>query len=136
MRHQAVGAIGFLTLCAVLAGGPVFDSTRAGDLPAARRIAPDRLEAGPPASLHGGDRTGVSPGWTVPSAPGAVTASGVLPGDTTWSGEVLVTGDVTVPAGATLTVEPGAVVRFAALSDDTAGGEDPDLYSAVPILNC
>jgi len=50
----------------------------------------------------------------------------VLPGDTTWSGEVLVTGDVTVPAGSTLTIEPGTTVRFAALSDNTAGGQDPE----------
>ncbi len=60
-----------------------------------------------------------------PLAPGAIRVSGVLPGDTTWSGDVRVTGDVTVPAGATLTVAPGTVVRFAALSDDTAGGQDP-----------
>ncbi|HEX2749677.1 MAG TPA: lamin tail domain-containing protein [Verrucomicrobiales bacterium] len=37
--------------------------------------------------------------------------SGTLPaGTTTWSGVVRVTGDVTVPAGATLSIQPGTVV--------------------------
>ena len=41
--------------------------------------------------------------------------SGVLPGNTTWDlagSPYLVTSDVTVPAGVTLTVEPGVQVRF------------------------
>jgi hypothetical protein len=37
--------------------------------------------------------------------------AGVLAGETTWSGEILVRGDVLVPAGSTLIVEPGTVVR-------------------------
>ena len=50
------------------------------------------------------------------------TTSGALTGDEAWSGEVAVTGDVTVPSGVTLTIEPGTVVRFLALSDDQSGG--------------
>lgn len=43
----------------------------------------------------------------------ATTVSGVLPGGVSnWSGVVRVTGDVTVPAGATLNVQPGTLVLF------------------------
>ena len=38
------------------------------------------------------------------------TTSGTLPGDETWSGTVSITGDITVPAGVTLTIEPGTTV--------------------------
>jgi hypothetical protein len=37
---------------------------------------------------------------------------GILDKDTTWSGEVLIKGDVEVAASATLTILPGTVVRF------------------------
>jgi hypothetical protein len=37
---------------------------------------------------------------------------GELFGDHTWQGEVLIAGDVTLPAGATLTILPGTVIRF------------------------
>ncbi len=54
-------------------------------------------------------------------APAAITeASGMLAADTTWSGVVLVTGDVTVPAGRTLTIGPGAHV----LMMGTTGARD------------
>jgi len=42
--------------------------------------------------------------------PAANHAEGTLAGDATWSGAVLVEQTVTVPAGATLTIEPGTVV--------------------------
>jgi len=45
-------------------------------------------------------------------APGLVYADRVLDEDTVWRGEVLVEGVVTVASKATLTVEPGTVVRF------------------------
>lgn len=45
-------------------------------------------------------------------APGPPTVRGELFGDQTWQGEVLVAGDVTLPAGATLTILPGTVIRF------------------------
>ncbi len=54
------------------------------------------------------------------------TTSGILTEDETWSGTVVLTGDVTVPAGTTLTLSPGTTVRFTALSDDQAGGENSD----------
>ncbi len=37
---------------------------------------------------------------------------GTIGADEIWSGEILVTGSVTVPEGVTLTIEPGTVVRF------------------------
>ncbi|MFN0127608.1 MAG: lamin tail domain-containing protein [Verrucomicrobiales bacterium] len=79
----------------------------------------------------------VDPGdFTLTATAGAVTASqavvslgatptvtevsGVLPGDTSWSGVVRVTGDVTVPPGRTLTVQPGTHVL---LAGTTAAGD-------------
>ena len=56
----------------------------------------------------------------------AATTSGSLVADETWSGVVELTGDVTVPAELTLTIEAGTVVVFPALADDTAGDDhDP-----------
>ncbi len=54
----------------------------------------------------------------------AQTTSGTLAADETWSGTINVTGDITVPYGVTLTIEPGTTVSFTALSDDTNGGAD------------
>lgn len=45
---------------------------------------------------------------------GPVQVEGVVTKDTTWSGEVLVVGDVLVPEGVTLTVAPGTKVMFQA----------------------
>jgi hypothetical protein len=47
-----------------------------------------------------------------------------LTADETWTGEVLLTGDVTVPSGLTLTIEPGTSVKFLALNDDQGGGSN------------
>jgi len=44
--------------------------------------------------------------------------SGTLTDSETWSGVVLVTGDVIVPEGTTLTIEPGTVVLFAHNRED------------------
>ncbi len=58
--------------------------------------------------------------------PAVTTASGALPaGLTTWSGIVQVTGDVTVPSGATLQIAPGTVVLMNATdaAGDTAGAD-------------
>ncbi|MGA4645588.1 right-handed parallel beta-helix repeat-containing protein [Limisphaera sp. 4302-co] len=56
----------------------------------------------------------ISRTWTV--LPPAQEVGGTLAGSTTWSGTALVhvTNSVTVPAGVTLTVDPGTVVRIAA----------------------
>lgn len=66
------------------------------------------------------------------------TTSGVMPVDEVWSGEIQLTGDITVPFGVTLTIEPGTVVRFAARSDDQHWDRefdpgDPSTYGAVMI---
>jgi parallel beta-helix repeat protein len=42
-----------------------------------------------------------------------VVSKGVLDKDTTWSGEILIKGDVEVAEKATLTITPGTTVRFA-----------------------
>ena len=47
---------------------------------------------------------------------------GVADVDETWSGTVTLTGDITVPDGVTLTIEPGTQVRAMALNDDQGGG--------------
>jgi hypothetical protein len=44
--------------------------------------------------------------------PGAVTKAGILERDETWSGEVLIVESVEVPAGVTLSIKPGTVVKF------------------------
>ncbi|CAB1075355.1 hypothetical protein D1AOALGA4SA_3175, partial [Olavius algarvensis Delta 1 endosymbiont] len=54
----------------------------------------------------------------------AQTTSGALTSNETWSGDVFITGDVTVPSGITLIVEPGTSVQFIALYDDQGGGAD------------
>ncbi|MBN1308871.1 MAG: LEPR-XLL domain-containing protein, partial [Chitinispirillaceae bacterium] len=58
---------------------------------------------------------------------GGTFISGDITTDTTWTtaeGPYYVTGDVTVAADATLTIEPGVQVLFAANSDDRSGGSD------------
>lgn len=54
----------------------------------------------------------------------AATTSGVLPGNETWSGTVSLTGDVTVPANATLTVLPGTVIQCDARADSGHSGSN------------
>lgn len=54
----------------------------------------------------------------------AATTSGVLKGDETWEGVVIVTGDVVVPEGVTLRIRPNALIRFNASGDDQQGGYD------------
>ncbi|MFH1881393.1 MAG: hypothetical protein ABIL62_01620 [Planctomycetota bacterium] len=53
------------------------------------------------------------PGRTLDDVAETVTWSGEIPDGTVWSGGDIqvVTGDATVPAGATLTVQPDAVVN-------------------------
>ena len=40
--------------------------------------------------------------------------------DTVWSGSLLISGDVYVPPGVTLTIRPGTVVKFERI-DETSG---------------
>lgn len=55
--------------------------------------------------------------------PGGGSWSGTLDYNTTWSGNIIVTGDITIPSGKTLTVLDGATITFDD-SDDQSGGED------------
>ena len=57
--------------------------------------------------------------------PGGITTSGTLTSHETWSGVIVLTGDVTVPENRTLTIEAGTVIRATPLSDDQNNGEDP-----------
>ena len=73
----------------------------------------------------------------VPSASGEATTwttsfSGAITSDTTWNDDILITGDVTINAGVTLTITPGVTVFFAAGSDDTTSGvwtDRPELHA-------
>jgi hypothetical protein len=53
------------------------------------------------------------------------TTTGRMPCDEIWRGELLITGDVEIPPGVTLTIEPGTTIRFTAQSDDQ---HEPDEY--------
>ncbi|MCC6338184.1 MAG: right-handed parallel beta-helix repeat-containing protein, partial [Myxococcales bacterium] len=62
--------------------------------------------------------------FLISSASLAQSYQGQLPaGTTTWAGSVTMTGDVTVPAGATLVVQPGTTVT-AATTDAIGGGSN------------
>jgi len=52
----------------------------------------------------------------------AVTVTGAITTDTTWTENTLITGDVVITDGVTLTITPGVTIFFAANSDDQAGG--------------
>jgi parallel beta-helix repeat protein len=57
--------------------------------------------------------------------------------DTLWAGDILVTGDVHVPVGVTLTIAPGTKVRFARIgsgSDRNLFGTDSPYYPQAEII--
>ena len=54
--------------------------------------------------------------------PGITCSTMMLTEDSVWRGEVLVTGVVTVAPQATLTIEPGTVIRFAGVETLSSGG--------------
>lgn len=56
---------------------------------------------------------------------GQQTVQGTLSTDTRWYGEVQVKGDVTVPKGVTLSIDPGTRIIIDAKSDATKSGKDP-----------
>ncbi|TAK12891.1 MAG: right-handed parallel beta-helix repeat-containing protein [Anaerolineae bacterium] len=64
----------------------------------------------------------ISGGVVAGACPSAVTVnattSGLIPGDEIWRGEVILTGDITVMEGVTLTIEPGTRVLITPNSDD------------------
>ncbi len=53
----------------------------------------------------------------------AATNAGVLPADEIWSGVVELDGDVTVPAGVTLTIQPGTIVKAPPFADATGSND-------------
>ena len=55
--------------------------------------------------------------------PAIVTHSGTLAANETWTGGTVhvITGDVTIPAGITLTIEPEVIVKFEAVDGETGG---------------
>ena len=55
----------------------------------------------------------------------AITTSGALIQDEIWTGEVLITGDVVIPEGITLTVLPGTFITF------SGDGSDNDVETVV-----
>lgn len=65
---------------------------------------------------------------------GPLQVRGKLFGDQLWQGEVLIAGDVTLPAGATLTILPGTVVRFLP-ADDSPGNRSEHPYFPGSELN-
>ena len=54
------------------------------------------------------------------------TFSGTIATDTTWNTDLLLTGDVTVPAGVTLTIEAGTTIFGSSTGDDQANGRWTD----------
>ena len=66
------------------------------------------------------------------NTPVMTTVSGVLPGSTTWSGVINMTGDVTVPAGSTLTIEPGThILATGTVGAGSSTGSDLIVNGAV-----
>ncbi|HDN27537.1 MAG TPA: hypothetical protein ENG03_10665 [Thioploca sp.] len=63
--------------------------------------------------------------------------TGALAQDTTWTNDnvYLITGDVTVPSGVTLTINAGTVIQFQASSDDTSGGNETALSELCWVCN-
>jgi len=49
---------------------------------------------------------------------GKTTTSGILASNQTWNGTVHVTGDIVVPEGITLVIQPGTIITFAPNSSD------------------
>jgi len=68
-------------------------------------------------------------GIVQPSLVAGATTSGYLSSDETWSGTVILTGDVTIPEGVTLTIMPGTTVMAKSFSDDQQSGNQTALVS-------
>jgi parallel beta-helix repeat protein len=54
-----------------------------------------------------------------------------LTSDTTWSGNYLISGDIIVSSGTTLTISPGSRIAFVAKFDDQAGGNNTGLSELI-----
>ncbi len=69
--------------------------------------------------------------------PESVVGKGIIKEDTVWRGRVIVTGDVMVDKGATLTVEPGTEIRFRRIdekSPENLFGVDSPYYPAAELI--
>ena len=97
IRYPKLVIVGLQFLAALLISAPVVSATT----PPAPAAAPVPVPAAEPL-----------PRGEAPFSPALVYADRVLSEDTVWRGEVLVEGAVTVAPQATLSVEPGTVVRF------------------------
>lgn len=58
-----------------------------------------------------------------PSLGNAQTTTGSLAANETWSGTVILSGDVLVPAGITLTIQPGTIIKAEPLQDGNNSGD-------------
>jgi parallel beta helix pectate lyase-like protein len=59
------------------------------------------------------------------------TTRGTVIRNETWSGVVSLTGDLTIPPGRTVTLQPGTTVRVRSLADDNRGGLDTSLVEVI-----
>ena len=55
---------------------------------------------------------------TLAKAENDITTSGVLAHDEVWSGKIHITGDVVIPEGITLVIQPGTIITFTPSSSD------------------
>ena len=100
MRHYLIAMAGAQLVAALLISAPLL-AAAAPPAPAAPAAASQPKTAPEPVPRS---EAGLNPGLVYPEL--------VLSEDTVWRGEVLVEGALTVAPQATLTVEPGTVVRF------------------------
>jgi hypothetical protein len=61
-----------------------------------------------------------------PPVDAGATTSGRVEHDEMWDGEILLTGDIEIPAGVTVHVQPGTTIRFTAQCDDQHSPEEYD----------
>lgn len=63
------------------------------------------------------------------------TTSGTIHRNETWRGEILITGDIIIPQGVTLLIEPGTIVRLTGQSDDAPVLDASDLQDTAEYLD-
>lgn len=59
-----------------------------------------------------GETHSASTSIKIGNVPNTFTTSGTLSSSTTWCGEVILSGTITVPVGITLTIQPGTIIKF------------------------
>jgi hypothetical protein len=64
------------------------------------------------------------------AAAGAATTSGIVSADETWSGNITLTGDVVCTSG-TITIQPGATIKFATSNDNVIYGASSRIFLVV-----